>query len=313
MDYLELLNRKEKIIDRDQVLQEISIEEKKLLARKVKHTLTKEEAKKEGKSFIMVWPLPKNTQESFDILFGLHAAHYSISEAKMFISKYNPLDKDAIKEELKEIEDFIQKANSFEDVEKYIWDHSDYRKRQYAVYKKLVSNSDYFKSLPFDKFPMLGDALIEVTVCGRYIYFRQWLNELYFKNYGNLIDDTKDIRLIIEKHIKCLSGKKDGANILEPNDYNRLLKYVIELAETGKTPKTIKPFSKILTNNFIKHTFYRLHFELYGNAEIKREWITFLHRVFRQFKGDEKATLIKFSQYAPNQIYDKDKESIYGY
>lgn len=109
------------------------------------------------------------------------------------------------------------------------------------------------------------------------------------------------------EHLKFMSGANVHNEKIMPDEaYQRMMNYVGQLIDTGKVPTDVKQISQINLPTFhIRYTFYLLHKTLYGTKRIKQPWITFLHKVFSQFKDTEtNTTKVKFSVKPKN--YDSD-------
>ena len=74
---------------------------------------------------------------------------------------------------------------------------------------------------------------------------------------------------------------------MSETDFKRLIDYTFHLIETEKLPKGIKQIPQIeISTQHIRYTYYLIHKGLYGTQGIKKEWIDFLHQVFKQCPGE---------------------------
>lgn len=117
----------------------------------------------------------------------------------------------------------------------------------------------------------------------------------------------------ILKHLSPLNGKwNKRLTIIDNDNFKKLVGYMNDMVKMSKLPDNVTQV--IVTPNtvsmeFIRYTFYLLHYELYGRW--KRDyWFTFLHTAFEQlFKGYEKSTTKKhFATFRPD--YESYKKNI---
>ena len=114
-------------------------------------------------------------------------------------------------------------------------------------------------------------------------------------------------KTIARKYLHFMSGNNPQQNkIMTEDDYNRMLRYVDDLIETGQVPDTIKPIPQTgVSTGMIRYTFYLIHKELYTTRPIRDPWIDFLLAVFTQFKDSTHATTkTTFSTKPPNYQHD---------
>jgi hypothetical protein len=140
-----------------------------------------------------------------------------------------------------------------------------------------------------------------------------------FKKYVDLLNEidnpSETSSPDIEDYIKCLSGKKNGVQLLSKKDYEYLLDLTKELVETKKAPKKIKAIERngVLPFTFINRTYYKLHSAVEGKR-INNEWIKFLQQVFKNYTDSEETSLKKnFNKYPKNSDYEADKKLITDY
>jgi len=122
---------------------------------------------------------------------------------------------------------------------------------------------------------------------------------------------TEQQKSFAAEHLKFMSGANvQQEKIMQDNDFKRMMEYSYHLIETGKLPTDIKQIPQInIPTQHIRYTYYIIHKNLYGTKGIKKEWIDFLHKVFKQFSNTEKKTTkTKFSTKPQN--YDSDMRSL---
>src|SRR5690606_19076427 len=97
---------------------------------------------------------------------------------------------------------------------------------------------------------------------------------------------------IARRYLHFLSGNNPQQNKIMPeDDYNRMLRYVDALIETGQVPDGIKPIPQTgVSTGMIRYTFYLIHKELYTTRPIRQPWIDFLLTVFAQFQDSTHST-----------------------
>lgn len=122
---------------------------------------------------------------------------------------------------------------------------------------------------------------------------------------------TEQQKTFATEHLKFMGGANvQQEKIMQDNDFKRMMDYTYHLIETGKLPKDIKEIPQVnISTQHIRYTYYIIHKNLYGTKGIKKEWIDFLHKVFKQFSNTEKKTTkTKFSTKPQN--YDSDMRSL---
>lgn len=121
------------------------------------------------------------------------------------------------------------------------------------------------------------------------------------------IDEKKVFAL---EHLKFMSGmNQQQIKIMSDDEFKRMMNYTYSFLETSKLPKGITPIPHTnISTEHIRYTYYIIHKQLFGKRRNKAEWVTFLHKVFKQFSNtSEQTTNTKFSV-APKS-YHQDLES----
>lgn len=114
-----------------------------------------------------------------------------------------------------------------------------------------------------------------------------------------------------QEQLKFMTGVNVHQHkIMTDAEYKRMINYTFTLIETGKIPSAIQQIPKInLSTIYIRYTYYLIHKNLYGTSAIKKEWIDFLHKVFKQFSTfSKKTTKTKFS--TKPSSYNQDMETM---
>jgi len=122
-----------------------------------------------------------------------------------------------------------------------------------------------------------------------------------------------EMKKVAEKYLAYLQGNNlQKTQIMQGNEYDRLLEYTFHLIEFETLPKNIKKISQLnIPSGYIRYTYYLIHKELYTTKAIKTQWIDFLQQVFFEFKDTDWQTIkTKFST-QPN-LYETDLRKMVG-
>jgi hypothetical protein len=90
----------------------------------------------------------------------------------------------------------------------------------------------------------------------------------------------------VVNHLRCLSGKKGATEIMKIGDYELLIKYCVEMIDTGKPPTPERRFPLHgITNGFLLKLFKRLHDAVHVGSNINHNWGQFMYDCFPNLEG----------------------------
>jgi hypothetical protein len=292
--YFEIENSiKSTSIDYNDIMLEIEKERSELDKMRIKRRLSKEEAKIEGKNYVMEAPQPRTATEAYNILFGFHAVGYYLFEKGAFALTNPVITEIEVDKELYSINDFIEQANKLTplEIDKYFREKKDVHKLNLALYRKIESG--YYKHLKFIDYPGMGQVNAELYVIGRIKYFREWLLELK------------------EKHFNANSNNRQPEpEIIKRKDTHKVSPLTIHVI-----PEKREQFYNVFKNYFDKSYHAQLSKLLSGNTiDCKLAFSGNLIQLGDTFKklsfhkiivGANKRELVKWM--SNNFLYDSDK------
>lgn len=118
-----------------------------------------------------------------------------------------------------------------------------------------------------------------------------------------VLKSSDDIILSIFEYMKGENEKKE--KILNEQDYQLLLTYLIHLVEKEEVPHIVKQLQPKISNDQLRFSFWVLHHELYTTKRKRKYFYDFIKEVFINFKDSEIKSIE--SQFGTKSRVVKDK------
>ncbi len=171
-------------------------------------------------------------------------------------------------------------------------------------------NQSRFADLP----PLTTDEVLAIIYDQVHKFKYQRLLSFLRPVSAAMPEPADEVTTLVEDHIKCFSGKKNGYQLLSSTEYEYLLNLTVELVRTKQAPENIKPLPKnsLLPIKFILRTYYNMH-QVAEGRNINNEWLKFIGTVFQNYTTMDIDGMRKaFSRY-DGGIYEHDKNLITNY
>lgn len=172
-----------------------------------------------------------------------------------------------------------------ENVNAIIKDSKQYE-NQLKFYVKELNDLEYSSVKILEEYPLLLKPLIDIQ---NYINIRYLKGAI--REYINSKDENEKL---IYDVFSYLSGKNEqNSNILDRNEYDRLIEYLKEFIDTKEVPVIKKKISKLngVDKLTLRRTFYKF-WKILSDKEISRNKIVkFLKHGFKDLEETEEKTL----------------------